>query len=76
MTGIVQQIVDKGHVSFKVDNTSMKGDPDYGATKYFGVVYKLPTGETWARACRESDTVNLVNSEADALEEREAELVE
>lgn len=60
VTEICQGIVDTGNDDIGVNNDAMGGDPDPGATKFFGIIYKLPSGVTLVRGGAEGDTVDLV----------------
>jgi hypothetical protein len=60
VTEICQAIVDTGNDDIGVNNDAMGGDPDVGATKFFGITFTLPNGTTLTRGGAEGDTVDLV----------------
>lgn len=60
VTAICQASVNTGNDDINVNNDSLGGDPDPGATKFFGITYTLPSGVTLVRGGAEGDTVDLV----------------
>jgi hypothetical protein len=60
VTEICQAVVDRGNDYIGVNNETLRGDPDPGATKFFGIIYTLPNGATRARGGVEDDTIALM----------------
>lgn len=60
VTMAVQTRLDKGHDDVIVTNEALGGDPDKGATKYFGIIYQLPNSTNkLVRCASEGDRLEL-----------------
>jgi len=60
VTAICQNLVSNGNDDIPVNNDSMQGDPDPGATKSFGILYSLDGAQKLALTATEGQTLDLI----------------